>query len=206
MLKSSLPLNLMKELSFSLTPILMKSSRSTRIFSSNSTLHGGKFPIYTLTQFSPFSGHCKKLAPEYVKAAETLSKNDPPLSLAKVDATEEKALAERFGIQGFPTLYFFKNGEKLDYTGGRTAETIVNWMLKKTGPPSKEVTCDGLTAEVDANDFVLAYFGDVANAAYTDAHVGFANVEEKVKFVHAPADCAAAHGGSAEGFVFFRKL
>lgn len=58
---------------------------------------------------SPFSsGHCKKLAPEYSAAAEVLAKNDPPLSLAKVDATAEKKLAEKYGIQGFPTLFFFK--------------------------------------------------------------------------------------------------
>lgn len=54
------------------------------------------------------SGHCKKLTPEYEGAAEVLSKNDPPIALAKVDATAEKTLAERFGIQGFPTLFWFK--------------------------------------------------------------------------------------------------
>jgi thiol-disulfide isomerase/thioredoxin len=54
------------------------------------------------------SGHCKKLAPEYAAAAEELGKRDPPMYLAKVDATEQKALGERFGIQGFPTLFFFK--------------------------------------------------------------------------------------------------
>ena len=55
-----------------------------------------------------YSGHCKKLTPEYEGAAEVLSKNDPPIALAKVDATAEKTLAERFGIQGFPTLFWFK--------------------------------------------------------------------------------------------------
>ena len=58
--------------------------------------------------YSINSGHCKKLAPEYEAAAEVLSKNDPPIALAKVDATNEKTLAERFGIQGFPTLMWFK--------------------------------------------------------------------------------------------------
>ena len=56
----------------------------------------------------PYSGHCKKLAPEYAAAAKILAEQDPPLPLAKVDATEQKVLAERFGIQGFPTLFFFK--------------------------------------------------------------------------------------------------
>jgi thioredoxin-like negative regulator of GroEL len=63
---------------------------------------------YLTLYFSNYSGHCKKLTPEYAGAAEVLNKNDPPLTLAKLDATEHKATAERFGVQGFPTLYFFK--------------------------------------------------------------------------------------------------
>ena len=66
-----------------------------------------QYKILTLS-FSNNSGHCKKLAPEYEGAAEVLSKNDPPIALGKVDATQEKTLAERFGIQGFPTLFWFK--------------------------------------------------------------------------------------------------
>ena len=54
------------------------------------------------------SGHCKKLTPEYEAAAAVLSAQDPPRTIAKVDATEAKGLAERMGIKGFPTLYFWK--------------------------------------------------------------------------------------------------
>jgi protein disulfide-isomerase A1 len=54
------------------------------------------------------SGHCKSLAPEYIKAAAKLVKNDPPYYIAKVDATENKVLAEKFAVRGFPTLIFFK--------------------------------------------------------------------------------------------------
>lgn len=55
-----------------------------------------------------YSGHCKSLAPEYAKAAKKLGAMDPPYYIAKVDATENKALGERFGVRGFPTLIFFK--------------------------------------------------------------------------------------------------
>ena len=58
--------------------------------------------------YAPWCGHCKKLVPEFIAAAEVLVKNDPPLFLAKVDATVETATAEKYGIQGFPTLFFFK--------------------------------------------------------------------------------------------------
>jgi protein disulfide-isomerase A1 len=54
-----------------------------------------------------FSGHCKKLTPEYAAAAAILETQSPPLYVAKVDATENNALAERFEVKGFPTLLWF---------------------------------------------------------------------------------------------------
>lgn len=45
-------------------------------------------------------GHCKRLTPEFAKAAAELKQRDPPLRIAKVDATEEKELGDRFGIRG----------------------------------------------------------------------------------------------------------
>jgi protein disulfide-isomerase-like protein len=84
--------------------------------------------------YAPWCGHCKKLAPEYEKAAKTLD-------LAKVDATENNELAKRFNIKGFPTLLFFINGEPLPYDGPRHATGIVNWVNKKVLPPSTLVSC-----------------------------------------------------------------
>jgi len=136
-----------------------------------------------------------------------LAKNDPPFFLAKVDATEEKKLAERFGVQGFPTLFFFKGGEKTDYTGGRTSDTIVSWILKKSGPPSAQVTCATLKEKVTDNKFVIAYFGAESDDLFKNVHVSYANSEDKIQFVHTDdAACAAEHGATAQSIVFFRKF
>ena len=63
------------------------------------------------------------------------------IKLAKVDATVEKVVAEKYKIQGFPTLKFFKNGgDPIDFSGPRNAQGIVGWLTKKMSPPVAEVT------------------------------------------------------------------
>jgi len=113
--------------------------------------------------YAPWCGHCKTLAPEYAKAASILANNESPVKLAKVDATVEKTLGEKFEVRGFPTLKFFKKGKATEYTGGRTSETIVAWVEKKSGPPAKTLdNVEDAKAFIETNDIaVVGFFKDV---------------------------------------------
>lgn len=74
---------------------------------------------YVLVQFhAPWCGHCANLAPEYAKAATVLKERD--VVLAKVDAVEHVDFAADEGVKGYPTLYFYADGVKKPYTGGRS--------------------------------------------------------------------------------------
>ncbi len=60
--------------------------------------------------YAPWCGHCKRLAPIYAEAASILAAIEPRVHLAKIDATENQAVAQAYEIQGYPTLKWFENG------------------------------------------------------------------------------------------------
>ena len=47
------------------------------------------------------------------------------VNVAKVDCTVEKQVMTRFGVRGFPTIKFLKDGKLYDYRGQRTVEGFV---------------------------------------------------------------------------------
>ena len=53
--------------------------------------------------YAPWCGHCKKLAPTWEEVATRLVGE---INVAKVDASQDRSLATRFDIKGFPTVLF----------------------------------------------------------------------------------------------------
>lgn len=86
--------------------------------------------------------------------------------MGKVDATEETELAEGHKVRGYPTIKFYREGKPIEYTGGRTAEDIVRWIDKKTGPPAQTLeTAEQATAfEASGKVVIVGFFKDVESS------------------------------------------
>ena len=167
-----------------------------------------KNPYLLVEFYAPWCGHCTALAPEFEKAAQILQENSPAVTLAKVDATAEEELGTRFRVRGFPTLKFFKHGKEYDYSGGRTEATIVEWVKKRVGPPSKVLSTG---VDIDAfkttSDVVVVGFfdsGDSGREQFQEA----AEYLEEIPFGIAPKNLATGYGmpNYQPGIILFRSF
>ncbi|XP_053108618.1 protein disulfide-isomerase A4-like [Hemicordylus capensis] len=73
-----------------------------------------------LESYAPWCGHCKQFAPEYEKIAKTLKESDPPIPVAKIDATSASTVSGCFDVSGYPTIKILKKGQPVDCEGSRT--------------------------------------------------------------------------------------
>ncbi|GJZ07741.1 disulfide-isomerase-like protein [Tanacetum coccineum] len=128
-------------------------------------------------------GHCKHLAPEYEKAASVLSSHDPAIVLAKVDADaeENKELAKKYEVQGFPTIKIIRNGgEKIqEFNGPREADGIVTYLKKQVGPASVEIkTSEDVKSLIDDKKlFIVGIFPELKGEDF----VKFWTLAEKLR-------------------------
>ncbi|KAL2654133.1 hypothetical protein R1flu_022261 [Riccia fluitans] len=133
--------------------VILSSSNFTDVIKSNS---------HVLVEFyAPWCGHCQALAPEYAEAATALK---DIAVLAKIDATAEDELAQKFDIEGYPTLIFFLDGVHRPYKGQRQKDEIVAWIKKKTGPAvttlNSKDDAESLV-EKEKTTMAIAYFPDL---------------------------------------------
>ncbi|KAL1490602.1 hypothetical protein ABEB36_013267 [Hypothenemus hampei] len=88
-----------------------------------------KNDIVLVMFYAPWCGHCNRMKPDYISAAQQLESEGFKKCLAMVDCTENPTLMEKYDIQGFPTIKLFKNGIFVtDYKGKRTVDDIKQFV------------------------------------------------------------------------------
>jgi protein disulfide-isomerase-like protein len=80
--------------------------------------------------YAPWCGHCKTTAPIFDSVADAMKQQ-----LYVVNCDKESELASQQGIQGFPTILYFKKGKRIEFgkdplDGNRDLESIKKWITR----------------------------------------------------------------------------
>jgi len=149
-----------------------------------------QYDIVLAEFYAPWCGHCKRLAPEYEKAATALVKNDPPVALVKVDCTVETKICSKYGVSGYPTLKIFKNGDfSEDYNGPREADGIISTMRSKAGPSYRVLSSlADYEKYLEHNDHsIIGYFDSDSHSLKNDLVRVADQLSEKFRFAYTTA-------------------
>ena len=95
--------------------------------------------LWLILFYAPWCGHCKRFHPEFEKIAKVTK---GLFKIGAVNCEEEKDLAKKYKIDGFPTVLFFgENKEKTEeYEGDREAVKVLDFLFEK----AKKITNDKL--------------------------------------------------------------
>lgn len=112
-----------------------------------------------------------------------------------------KESGNRFGIQGFPTLKFFRGDVEsvTEYNGPREADGIVQWIKKKAGPATLTLaSAEDATAFAGKNEVgIIGFFA--AGSAGEKAFQSASSQSEDVPFALTSSDEVRAKFGVAAG-------
>ncbi len=78
--------------------------------------------------YADWCGPCKTITPIVEEMAREFAEQG--LTVAKVDIDKAQELAVQFGIQGVPTLLFFKDGQKVDQLVGAHPKPVIEEKVK----------------------------------------------------------------------------
>lgn len=78
---------------------------------------------------APWWGHCKSMKPAYDQLA-TKYADSASVGIFDVDCTKEQDLCGKHEVRGYPTIKYYKDGDKAgeSYNGGRTYDALDSWV------------------------------------------------------------------------------
>ncbi|KAF3396762.1 hypothetical protein DPV78_007537 [Talaromyces pinophilus] len=114
--------------------------------------------------YAPWCHHCQALAPPWLTMAKEMKGK---LNVGEVNCDIEKRLCKDAGVKGYPTMFFFKGGEKVEYEGLRGVGDLIRYAQTAldTGAGVKYVDASTFKEMEETGDVIFLYFFDKATTS-----------------------------------------
>jgi protein disulfide-isomerase len=111
--------------------------------------------------YAPWCHHCQALAPNWHQMAREL---EGKLNIGEVNCDVEKRLCKDVGVKGYPTIHYFRGGERVEYTGLRGLGDLVSYAKKAVdvGQGVQYVDATTFKEMEETEEVIFIYFYDHA--------------------------------------------
>jgi protein disulfide-isomerase len=171
-----------KTASLSLTPSVTKASKATHAVTkptSNANPSGIVQPLtmdtfekvvtntldpWFIKFYAPWCHHCQALAPTWATLARQMQGK---LNIGEVNCDAEKKLCKEARVRGYPTMLFFRGGERIEYEGLRGLGDLLDYAEKATaiGAGIPDVDAETFKKMEETEEVIFTYFYDHATTS-----------------------------------------
>ena len=138
--------------------------------------------------YAPWCGHCKQLAPEWVKAAKAMN-GVVNFGAVDCDADANKGLCGQYQIKGFPTIKVFEDGKQSDYNGQRQAKDLQDYAANLVPSAAKRLSAKVMPEFLKGKQPKVLLFTDKSStpllykslSTQFKAHLSFGEVQKASK-------------------------
>jgi len=114
--------------------------------------------------YAPWCSHCQAMAPNWQGMARQMKNK---LNIGEVNCDVEKRLCRDVKVKGFPTLIFFRGGERIEYDGLRGLGDLIDFSTKAiaVGEGIRNVTAAEFEELEKKEEAIFLYCHDAATTS-----------------------------------------
>ncbi|KAL2872457.1 putative disulfide isomerase [Aspergillus lucknowensis] len=114
--------------------------------------------------YVPWCHHCQALAPNWAQLAKEMQHT---LNIGEVNCEIEHRLCKDARVSAFPTMYFFRGTEKVEYNGLRGLGDLISYAKRAVdvGSGVQDVDAESFKALEEKEEVIFVYFYDDATTS-----------------------------------------
>ncbi|KAJ4291779.1 hypothetical protein N0V90_009674 [Kalmusia sp. IMI 367209] len=114
--------------------------------------------------YAPWCHHCQAMAPNWANMAREMQGK---LNVGEVDCDANRKLCKDAGVKGYPTILFFRGGERTEYNGMRGLGDFIDYANKAVavGEGVQDVDLAAFKKMEETEEVIFVYFYDHATTS-----------------------------------------
>ncbi|EXJ90274.1 protein disulfide-isomerase [Capronia coronata CBS 617.96] len=112
--------------------------------------------------YVPWCSHCQHLAPTWAEMAKEM---EGKLNIGEVNCEQSSRLCKDAKVNAYPTIYFFRGGERVEYEGLRGLGDLLSFANKALDSDVKYVDAAAFKEMEETEEVIFVYFFDDATTS-----------------------------------------